>query len=740
MEATRVTPEETASIPNEPVRWEGESEPLIDFDVRRLVAILRRNRLWIVAIVVASMLAGLIITMLMIPRYTASTTLMIEQESDQIIENSEIAPTASYQDADRFLQTQLGVIRSRGLAERVVDAERLASDPRFFEAMGAEMPAEADLAGIYDRAGGLQDLRRDTALDLLQEYLSVTLPGESRLAEIKFESNDPVLSAKIANAFAVNAIESNLGRKFESSAYARQFLAQQLGEVRQRLEESERELNQYSRVAGLIRVAGQGQNADQETTLSVTNDTLVQVNLAASQATAERIAAQDKWQNVANTPVLSVPQVLANPAAQDLIRQKGQALAALAQERALHLDEHPTVQALQAQVEQLDAQIDSIGNSIKRSVYLDYQAAADKERSLKGQVGSLQSTALTEQDRGVQYNVLKRVADTNRALYDTLLERYNALNATAGAASNNLSLVDQADIPRQPSSPKLFLNLALAFLAGLALAVLFIFVREHLDDVIRAPDDVEAKLGLPLLGLVPASDESELDSLRDDMKSDVGEAYHSLVANLRYSTVSGLPSSLVVTSAQAAEGKTTSAGAIASHLARLGHSVLLIDADLRRPTLHRVLGRGALPGLTDVLTGQAKFKEVIHPSQQPNLSLMTALPIPPDPSTILGSPRLGEILREAQDNFDIVILDSPPLLGLSDTPNLAAEAEAVILVIDASQGHRGAVKAALRRLQLVHANVLGAVLTKFDPKALGSGYSYYGYQYYRYGDDKAEMA
>jgi succinoglycan biosynthesis transport protein ExoP len=712
-----------------------DDDPFFEIDLRRIFAILRRNVLWIAAIVAACLVLGAVVTMLMVPRYVASATVLIEQQIDQIIEGSEVAPAAAYQDADRFLQTQVDVIQSRALAQRVLEAENVASDPRFYEAVGADMPQKDDLEGRYSRAGGVDLLRRDVALDLLQENLGVALSSDSRLAEIRFESTDPVLSARIADAFAENLIESNLGRKFESSSYAREFLAQQLQEARQRLENSERELNQYSRAAGLIRIPGQGQNADQETTLSVTNDTLVQVNLAASQATAERVTAQERWQSIADVPVLSIPQVLANSAVQDLIGQRSEAQAALAQEEVRHLGDHPTVQASRAQVEKLEAQIQNVGSSIKRSVYLDYQAALEREQSLQGQVGSLKSAALTEQDRSVQYNVLKRVADTNRSLYDTLLGRYNELSATAGAASNNISLVDRAEVPREPASPNLLLNMALALLAGLAFAGLFIFLREHFDDVIRSPDDVEAKLGLPLLGLIPRAREEEGDvsSLKNDSKSDIGEAYHSLVANLRYATPSGLPRTLVVTSTQASEGKTTSAQAIAMDLARLGRNILLIDADLRRPTLHRLLSNQRQNGLTDVLAGQASLDEVVQPSGQENLSYMTALPLPPDPSIILGSPRLPQVIEEARHKYDVVILDSPPMLGLSDTPNLAAHADAVMMVIDASQGQRGAVKSSLRRLQLVHANILGAVLTKFDPKTLGSGYRYYSYQYYQYG-------
>jgi capsular exopolysaccharide synthesis family protein len=391
-----------------------------------------------------------------------------------------------------------------------------------------------------------------------------------------------------------------------------------------------------------------------------------------------------------------------------------------------------------AQVQQNEAQLADVGSSIKRSVYLDDQAALDREKALQRQVDQLRSAALTEQDQGVQYNVLKRVAETNRSLYDTLLKRYNELNATAGATSNNISLVDRAEVPREPATPNLPLNMALAMLIGLFLAGGLVFVREQYDDTIRLPEDVETKLGLTLLGLIPRSEESEVAIAGHSDISDIGEAYRSLVANLRFATPSGLPRSIVVTSAEAAEGKSTSSQAIAFNLARLGNKVLLIDGDLRRPTLHNRLDEMPAQGLTEVLAGQTPLDEAVYPSELATLFYLTAVPLPSDPSLVLASPRLASLIEEACDKYDVVVIDSPPVLGLSDAPSLAANVDALIMVIDGSRSHRGAVKASLRRLEIVHANIVGAILTKFDAKEAGANYNYYASGYYTYGNKAAK--
>ncbi|WP_183030108.1 GumC family protein [Altericroceibacterium spongiae] len=716
----------------------GEDTDTIHIDFSHIFAAIKRNIIWIGAIIAGFLLISIVITMLIVPRYVATSSVMVEQETDQIIEGGDLTPStaASYQDADRFLKTQVDIIGSRALALRVVQSESLAEDPAFFEAAGADFPTEEDLGGRYQGSDGLAALKKDRAITLLQENLSASLPVDSRIISITFNSTDPVFSARIANSVAENYVTSNLNRKFDSSSYARQFLSQQLQDARTKLAESEKELNQYSSQAGLIRITSNGESGNGDSALSVTNDSLVQVNSAASQATANRISAENAWRSIEKLPVLSVPQVLANQGVQNLISQRSQAEAQLAEERARHLDDHPTVQALQAQVDRLNKQIQDIGTSIKQSVYSQYKSALDQENALKSQVEQLRTAALDEQDRGVQYNVLKREAETNRTLYETLLERYNAINASAGAASNNVSLVDRAEVPTRPSSPNLFLNLGIAFLLGIGAAGVFVFLREYMDDLVRNPDDVERKLGLPLLGLVPTTEENALETAIDDGTSSVSEAYQSLVTNLSYSTATGLPKSIQVTSSQPSEGKTTTANVIAAKLARLGHKTLLIDGDLRRPTLHRLMNVPDQQGLASVLAGQSSLEKAVHQAKESNLFFMTALPIPPDPSLLLGSPRLPAIMQELKDQFDIIVVDCPPMLGLADAVSWSANAEAVLLVVDASQGHRGSVKAALRRLRLVDAPVIGAALTKFNPKNAGGDYGYYGYRYYNYTNEE----
>ncbi|PNU04168.1 hypothetical protein A8V01_05550 [Novosphingobium guangzhouense] len=711
------------------------SDSGLEVNFKKYIAIIRRNAVLMAATAASVVVLGVIVTMLITPEYDAQAQVLVQDQADQIIEGSDLQRAGASWDTDRFLQTQVGILQSRSLARRVIEAGGFDRDAGFFDAVGSSMPTDEDLADKGFVKKQFATARRDLAIEALMKALAIKLPVNSRIIAITVSSRSPEYAARLANLYAERYIDGNLRQKYDSSSYARKFLADQLDEARIKVTQSERDLNHYARAAGLIRVASQNDGAKSDTELSVTSSTLVQLNDAASKATADRIAAEDRWQAVSGAAPLSISEVNSNQAVQSLVSSKVKAEAELADAKSRYLDNAPQVKAKSVQVAELDRRINSLADSIKKSSYLDYQAAAEREQSLVSKVESLQEEALNEQDRGVQYSVLKRIADTNRALYDTLLSRYNQINATSGAAVNNIALIDQAEVPTKPSSPKLIINILASIILGALVAGLAALLREILDGSIRSPEDVEAKVGLPLLGLIPLEEKRDLTDALDDRRSGVGEAYSSLVTNLRYSTANGLPPLLMITSSRESEGKSTTARAIANEVARLGKRVLLVDADLRRPTLHHHLSERSQSGLADYLTNQKTFDEIVIPSGIENLSYVTALPMPPEPALLLGGEGVAGFVAEARARYDLIILDSPPLLGLSDSALLATHADSVLFVIDASVFHRGAVKSALRRLNLVNAKILGVVLNRFNPKNAGDGHSYYAYDtYYSYGN------
>lgn len=716
-----------AAAPRYPAGYPGSiGENALGANLRAALVALRRHMWMAAGIVIAAVALAMIATMLQTPRYTATTSVQINDQVDEVLgkdfEASNLSPPSDW-DVDRFLNTQLDILRSRGLAERVADALDLAGSERFFAAM------EVQAQGLGDARA-----RRELAVSLLRGNLTIDLPRETRVAHLSFTSTDAGLSAQVADAFAAEFIQANLQRRFDASAYARNFVAEQLDEARADLETSEQQLNDYAKSVGLIRTRDTFAPDSRDVAAgTVTSSSLIQYNDAAIAARSARIAAQARWDAIRGTPLLSSEPVLGNPTVQALMTRRAELEGQLQTARERYLPEHPAIARLESEAAATNAQLTRTATQVRDSIRAGYVAAAAAERDLAREVTTARGQTLAEQDQSVRYNTLAREADTARSIYDGLLQRYRELNASAGIASSNIAIIDKADVPKAPSGPNLPRNLALGLLVGLVLAGLAVFLRDQLDDVIHTPEDVEGKLGLSLLGVVPRSEsDNPLDELGTP-KSPVAEAYNSLRGALLYSTSQGLPRVLVVTSAQASEGKTTTSFAIAEGFARIGMKPLLIDADLRRPSLHRLTGVEGTRGLTDLLVSRDDPATAIQPVPGRDFAVLPSGPLPPSPSELLSSPRMAELLEQLSQSYDVVIVDSPPVLGLADAPMLAAIADGTVFVVEAERGRSGSLKAALRRLRAVEPVLLGAVLAKFDPARSGNRYSaYYGYNYYEY--------
>ncbi len=705
-------------------------QPISPFSLQHVVSMVRANLLVIIAILLAALALAVTLTLLQTPLYTATASIQINEQSDRVLKEGDVSENSTdFYDTDRFLQTQIDILRSRGLAQRVAQSLKLTGDPAFYRAMGVEpMPADTPAS-----------VMRDVTFGLLLGNLQVDLPRNSRIVDIDFVSPDPAFSAKVANAFVKEFIAASLQRKYDSSAYARSFVSEQLAEAKGRLEASEEAVNAYARAAGLI-VTGQGlgKSSDGAQGSSVVSASLDQLNRAANDARTARISAEGRWRGISGGTALNAPEVLANSSVQGLLLQRADLQTKLQLERAKHLPEHPTVIQLQAQVAEINRQINALVGSVRSGVRAQYDAALSNERQLEAQVANLKSASMSEQDRSVQYNILAREANTNRVLYDGLLQRFKELNAAAGISASNISVIDNADPPLGPSSPNLLANILIGLVLGGAFAVAVVFARDQFDDAIRVPEDVEHKLGLSLLGVIPKSDQNVDEEIKDP-KAAVSEAYNSLGGSLLYSTSEGLPRVMLITSAQPTEGKSTSSFAIASGFARIGRRTVLIDLDLRRPSLHRRIGTDNKLGMTTLLTSSEPVETVILPMEQPRLSVITSGPIPPAPTELIGSHRMQALIDELSGKFDVVIVDSPPVLGLADAPLMAPLVDGVIMVIEANRSRRGTLKAALRRLRAMRPLILGAVLTKFDGRKASYGYSgYYNTNYYQYRSDEPQ--
>jgi capsular exopolysaccharide synthesis family protein len=519
------------------------------------------------------------------------------------------------------------------------------------------------------------------------------------------------------------------------SAYSKQFLGGQLAEAKRRLEDSERAAMRYARSAGLIDASAGASHKIETGPKSLTTASLVELNDAYSAARAGRVQAQQRWQQAQATGAMNLPEVLSNPTVQQLSQRRAELQAQYQEETQRRQADHPAVQQLSAKIGEIDRQISGLAANIRSSIRDQFMVAQRQEAALRGNVSQLKSETLSEQDRGIQYNILRREVDTSREMYDGLLQRYKQVSAAAGIASNNVAIVDRAPPPVDPISPRALLNLLLATLAGLSLSLFAVFFRERFVNKIRDPEDVDRFLRAPVLGVVPLvlKGETPHQALADP-RSPHCEAHNSIGTSLEFSSTTGAPSTLLVTSSRPAEGKSTTALSLAISFASGGKRVLLVDADLRRPSLHLLLSQENETGLVHLLTRAKDVHEVVQTTGVPNLYFIGSGPTPPNPAQLLSSETLGTLLSTLSRGYDVVIVDGPPVMGLADAPRLAAAAAGTIFVVEAGQVQERLAGRALQRLRSSHARILGVVLTKYDSKQRGYG-TEYDYGYYGYGYD-----
>jgi capsular exopolysaccharide synthesis family protein len=697
----------------------------VELDLAKYWAMLMKHRLLIAGSVLAAVVIGLVVTLLTPPTYTAAATVQIDREATRVLDSEETG-AADLRFSMEFFQTQYGLIRSRSLTERVIDSLGLASSDVFIEQMGEEFEAREGETAEQQMAR-----RRELVIELIAEGLNVSSQRDSRLVEITFSSPSAAVSARMANAIAENYIQSNLDRKFDASLYVREFLEERIAETKAKLEATERQLVQYADDQQIIRLED-STSAGTGAQRSLAADSLSTTNAALSEARVARIAAEERWRQARGASLMSIPEVIASPAIQAMVAQRVAVQAEYQQKSSVLQADYPEMVELQNRIDELDSQIRDLAVSIRDGIRAQYEIALNQERALQSRVSGLSTDVLDLSDRSVEYNILLRELDTSRQLYDGLLQRYKEVGVTGGVTANNVSLIDRAVAPEDPSSPKLLLNLALAFVLGLGLGVVAAFLIEALDDSINTPSDVEEKLGLPGLGNIPllAKHEDAISALRD-VRSPFSEAYYSLRTALQFTTSHGAPKSLLLTSARPGEGKSTTAFATALNLSRTGKRVLLVDGDLRNPSMHRVLEMDNSQGMSNFLSGSAELQGVVRKTPFTTLDFIPCGPLPPNPAELWSGDRLQILLDQALAIYDHVVIDGPPVLGFADAPLLSSSVEGTLFVLESRGTGRRQALGALRRLNFGRAHVLGAVLTKFQAsKTRNDGYDYsYDYDY-----------
>lgn len=685
---------------------------------------------WVIGgIAAAAILLGLIITLLMTPRYTAEATIEISREAGQVTDFQGVETEVSLAD-EEFYQTQYGLLRSRSLAERVASDLNLIDDPEFFEIFGINDSSDEPFQKVNGRyALQGREERRRLAGELLLDNLSIDPTRLSRLTDIRFSSPDPVFSAKIVNTWADTFIKTNLERKLQSTSYGREVLKRQLAETKEQLDESQRQLVTYASEEEIINLPANTTGGQER---SIVADNLASLNAELSRATSDRIAAEARFRGAGTAGASS--EALTNTAISNL-RQRRAELAAQYEQLMVQFEPgYPQARAIQGQIDSLDAAIAREEARVGGSLQAEYRQAVQREADLASRVAQLKDEYLDLRRRSIQYNIYEQEVDTNQALYDGLLKRFEEIGVAGGVGVNNIAVVDTADVPTEPSSPRLIVNLVLAALGGLILGAAAALVLEQLDQSVGDPSSLPRRIGLPLLGTVPIVEGAEPAELLRDRKSALVDAYLAIQTSLSFTTEHGLPRVFAVTSTRPAEGKSTTSLALATSAARTKRKVLLIDADMRSPSVQHLVGTEHSAGLSNFLSGDDSLEGQILHIEALGMDVMLAGPTPPNAAELLTGKRLSVLLERLRERYDHVVIDTPPVLGLADAPIIASQVDGVVYVIE-SQGVRiGNIRTALQRLRATDSRILGGVVTKVNVK---KSYGDYGYEYgYGYGRDE----
>lgn len=708
----------------------GEAADSDEIDLLSYWRILVKRRWTVLGAAAIVLVTALVGTLLMTPIYRATTSLQIDRDTIRVVEVEGITPVEGAADRD-FYQTQYELLKSRALAQRVASQLGLA-EGEALERLDPPSPWAA-LVGLF--AGGGEapteaeiSAREAKATRFIMDGLTVEPVRNSRLVRVHFDSPDPEFSQRASSAIAEAFIASNLERRFDSSSYAKTYLEDRLEELKLKLEDSERQLVEFAQQEQIV-TSGEG-------SASLSEQNLGSLNAALAEARRERIRAEARWRQAqASQGTVLLGEIGDNSIIKSLQERRAQLQAEYQDKLRLYKPAFPAMQQLKGQIDEVERQIGAEVANIKSAIQAEFLAAQEQERLLNEQMDSLKAEVLDLQNRSIQYNIFRREVDTNRELYEGLLQRYKEIGVAGGVSSNNIAVVDQAQFGYK-YKPSLLRNAGFGLVLGLMLGVLLALAFEYLDDTLKSPEDLEKQLGLSVLGVIPLL-KAPMTPTRalEDPRSAFSEAYRSVRTALQFATDSGVPRCLLVTSATPSEGKSTTALTLAKNFAQLGKRVLIIDGDLRNPSLHRSLGKPNEAGLSNYLAGASKATEVILATDVPGLMYMPTGPLPPNPAELLMGPKMVSLVSIASEKFDQVIIDGPPVMGLADAPILANLAHGTLLVVEAGETRIGVAKNALKRLYAARAHVIGALLTKFSAKhaGYGYGYGYGGYNYYSYG-------
>ncbi|MGH9522537.1 MAG: GumC family protein [Terriglobales bacterium] len=717
-----------------------------------------KHRWIITATFVIVMALATVYTFRSAPLYQGVGQIAINRDSADVLgfkdmPTDESASTDDW-DYNVALDTQVRVLQSDSLALLVIKELHLETNPYF-----ADSYANAPERTESGAPRAMTPAEESVLLRNFERSLEISKVPRTRIVEIRFLSPDPQLSALVVNTLINAYIEQNFRTKYESTMQTTNWLQKQLTDLQMKVETSQQKLVAYQKDNEILGI-DEKQN--------IITAKLTELNQELTAAEADRMQRQALFDLTKNGASDALPGVTDNRVIQKLKEQEADLKDQYAQATTRFGPSYPKVQELSNQLAQVESALKNELSRVVQRIHNEYQESVTREGMLRAALDNQKKEANRLNERAIDYNLLKREVDTNRQLYEGLLQKMKEASVSAGLRSGNIRILDAARVPFRPAKPNIPFNLMVAAFIGLSLGVTLAYVSDNLDNTIRDPDEVPAITGLQPLAVIPLSfaktrKVSDRKSITADAekgesaamiahnrpKSESAESYRALRTSILLSSFGAAPKVIVTTSGLPQEGKTTTSANTAIVLAQRGGRVLLVEADMRRPALSRLLNMKKHVGLSDLLAGIITMEQAIVPSPTvPNLDLIVAGTPTPNPAELLGSPTMKACLAQWREKYDHIVIDTPPVLTVTDAVLLSTEADAVLLVIRAGQTAQPALRRTRDLLNLVNARVVGVVVNAFDLHSNGyryyntyySGYGKYGRYNHYYQQDETEAA
>lgn len=718
--------------------------------LRDYIRILAKRKWLVITAFVLIVASTALFTFTMDPVYEATAKIVIEKENPNVVSIEEVFALDAA-DSD-YSQTQFEILQSRTVARKVIERLDLGNTEEFNpapkddaistvkqalrEAIDSVKIAVRSILTPKDKLE--QALAEESDSRLVDNFLSrltIDPVRNSRVVNVRFKAKDPVLAARIADTVTQVFIELGLETKLMAVQDAVSWLSNRIQEERAKVEEAQMRFQKYKEENSIITNFSSG-------TEQVTQQKLAELNSKAIEAEAARVEAETRYnqtKGISSNSLDSVAEILASPVIQSIKASEMSVQNSLAEMSKKYGANHPQIIAIKAELNELSKRKSAEVQKIVQSLKNNFELALAKEKSLKEALRSQEQGALSLSKKSIQYGVLQREAESAKEVYDLLVKRFKETTLTENMKTVNVRVVDKAETPTQPIKPRKAMNMLLALVLGITAGTGLAFFAEYLDNTLKTPDDVARFLHTPYLGMIPSIDDIKSNSMAEvfvhnDPKSVASESVRGLRSNLLFSKADQMPQVVLLTSATPKEGKTLVAVNLGAAMAQAGCKTLLIGSDMRRPRAHKILEIDNGAGLSNILSGVSGIEEFIKPTGIPNLDIITAGPVPPNPSELLGSKRMPELIATLRERYEHIIIDTPPATAVTDAAILAQHADGVVIISKAFVTPKELVRSAIEALQKVNAKIFGVVLNSVNMSKEGSYYYQYAYYYY-YGEN-----